>query len=174
LWYKDVFGFSNQVATALYDEQLFKDKQTISVFSDGVIDNVCCSLRRDSGLSIAKLAVTRLKLLSFWIRHQDRTGREVGVTSNPLVRTTLEALSLLKEQKRLGDGWASNNKEPKYTAIALDPAAAAKAFEKVKTILTLIHGVLGVLLVYVIQHLLIPENEDRDPAFREDDCHLDR
>jgi hypothetical protein len=28
-WYRDVFGFSNQVATALYNEQLFKDKQTI-------------------------------------------------------------------------------------------------------------------------------------------------
>ena len=67
------------------------------------------------------------------------------------------------------DGWASNNKEPEYTAIALDLASATKAFEKVKNILTLIRGVLGVPLVYVIRHLLIPENEDRDPAFREDD-----
>ena len=71
-WYKDVFGFSNQIATALYDKQLLKDKQTISKFSDGKIDNVCCSLRRDSGLPIAEVAVTRLKLLSFWIRHKTK------------------------------------------------------------------------------------------------------
>ncbi len=70
-WYRDVFVFSNQVATALYNEQLFKDKQTISEFSNIKIDNVCCSLCYDSGLPVAELAVTRLKLLTFWIRHQD-------------------------------------------------------------------------------------------------------
>ena len=150
MWYKDVFGFSNQVATALYDVQLFKDKQTIPEFSDGEIDNVCRSLCHDSGLPIPKVAVTRLKLLSFWIRHQDQTGLEVGVTANPLVQTTLEALNLLKEQKRLKDGWASDNKEPEYTAITLDLASAAKAFEMMKTILTRIRDVLGVPLVYVI------------------------
>jgi hypothetical protein len=34
----------------------------------------------------------------------------------------LDALNLLKEQKRLEDGWAANKKEPEYTAIALDLA----------------------------------------------------
>ena len=94
--------------------------------------------------------MTRLKLLTFWIRHQIRTEREIGGSSNPLVKIELKTLNLLKEQKRLEDGWAANNKEPEYTAIALDINSAAKAFEKVKTILTRIRGVLGVPLVYVI------------------------
>ncbi len=47
-------------------------------------------------------------------------------------------------------GYCHNNKEPEYTAIALDIASVAKAFEKVKTILTRVRGVLGVPLVYVI------------------------
>ena len=149
-WYRDVFGFSDRVATALYDNQLFKDASTIAEFSDSEIDSICRTLCRDSNLPIAKLAVTRLKLLTFWIRHQIRTGREIGGTSNPLVRTNLATLNLLKEQKRLEDGWAANNKEPEYTAIALDLTSADKAFEKVKTILTRIWGVLGVPLVYVI------------------------
>ncbi len=38
-----------------------------------------------------------------------------------------------------------------------------------KTILTRIRGVLGVPLVYVIRHLLIPEDEDDYPAFIDDD-----
>jgi len=113
--------------------------------------------------------VTRLKLLTFWIRHQDRTGREIGVTANPLVKTTLETLTLLNEQKILEDGWAANNKEPECTAIALDLPSAAKAFEKVKTILTCIWGVLGVPLVNVIQHLLLPNEEEIDLAFGEND-----
>jgi len=164
-WFKEVIGLTNQAATALYEEQLFKDKKTIAEFGDSEIDSVCRSLRRDSNISIAELCVTRLKLLTFWIRHQDRTGREVGVTERPLVRTTLVDINLLKEQKRLEDGWASDNKEPDYAAIPLDLNSAAKAFEKVKTILTRIRGVLGVPIVYVIRHLLIPEEADDDPAF---------
>jgi len=89
----------------------------------------------------------------------------IGGTQNPLMRTELKTLNLLKEQKRLKDGWAVNNKEPIYTAIALDLASAAKAFENVKTILTPIRGVLGVPLIYVIRHLLIPKDEDNDPTF---------
>jgi hypothetical protein len=85
------------------------------------------------------------------------------------VRTDLKTLNLLKEQKRLEDGWAANNKEPEYTAVALDLASAAKAFEKVKTLLTRIRGVLGVPLVYVIRHILIPEEPDRDPPFEDED-----
>ncbi len=94
--------------------------------------------------------MTQLKLLTFWIRHQHRTGRVIGGVQNPLVTTELATLNLLKEQKRLEDGWADNNKEPKYTAIALDLTLAPKAFKKVKTLLTRVRGVLGVPLVYVI------------------------
>ena len=111
-WYRDVFGFSDCVAATLYDNQLFKDASTIAEFGDSKIDSVCRTLRRDSGLPIAKLAVTQLKLMTFWIRHQTRTGREIGGNSNPLVKTELNTLNLLKEQKRLKDGWAANNKEP--------------------------------------------------------------
>jgi hypothetical protein len=114
--------------------------------------------------------MTRLKLLTFWVRHQLHTGRAVGGPARHLVRVELAELDLLKEQKRLKDGWVANNKEPEYTAIALDLASAAKAFEKVKTILTRIRGVLGVLLVYVIRHQPVPEVEERDPEFGGEDA----
>jgi hypothetical protein len=168
-FYKQVLGFNNRVATALHDDQLFKDASTIAEFGDSEIDNVCLTLRRDSNLPIAELAVIRLILLTIWVRHQLCTGCAIGGPQNPLVRTELVTLNLLKEQKRLEDGWADNNKEPEYTAIALDLASAPKAFKKVKTILTRIRGVLGVPLVYVIRHLLIPEDESDDPAFGDDD-----
>jgi len=154
---------------ALYDDQLFQNAETIAKFGDSKIDSVCRTLRQDSSLPIMELAVTRLKLLTFWIRHQHCTGCEIGGVQNPLVRTDLATLKQLKEQKRLEDGWAANNKEPKYVSIALDLASAAQAFEMVKTLLTRIRGMLGVPLVYVIRHLLIPEEPDRDPAFGNDD-----
>ena len=119
-WYRDVFGFSDCVATTLYDNQLFKDTLTIAKFGNSEIGNVCCTLRCDSSLPITELAVTRLKLLTFWIRHRICTGRELGGTQNPLARTKLKTLNLLNEQKRLKDGWAAKKKEPEYTAITLD------------------------------------------------------
>ncbi len=80
----------------------------------------------------------------------------------------MDDINLLKEQKRLEDGWATNNKEPEYTAIALDLTSAAKAFEKVKTILTRVWGVTGAPLVYAIRHQLLPEFEREDLAFGDD------
>jgi hypothetical protein len=100
----------------------------------------------------------------------NRTRRVIGGVHNPLVRVELNELTLFKEQKRLKDGWAANNKEPEYTAIALDITSAAKAFEKVKTLLTRVRGVLGVPLVYVIRHILIPKDDDNDPAIGEEDA----
>ncbi len=68
LLFKKELGFSEEVAAALYDDQLFKNAETIAEFGDIDIDNVCCSLRRDSNLPVPELAVTRLKLLTFWVR----------------------------------------------------------------------------------------------------------
>ena len=57
-WYREVFCFSSQVATALYDDQLFQDAATIAEFGDSEIDSVCRTHHRDSSLPIAELAVT--------------------------------------------------------------------------------------------------------------------
>jgi hypothetical protein len=44
-WHREVFGFSNQeVATALYDDQVFHDAATIAEFGGSKIDSVCCTL----------------------------------------------------------------------------------------------------------------------------------
>ena len=99
-WYKNVFGFSNEVATALHDDQLFKDALTIAEFGDSEIDSVCQTLRRDSSLPIAELAVTRLKLLTFWVRHQHHTNRAIGGTSNPLVRIELNSSPAMGAHER--------------------------------------------------------------------------
>jgi hypothetical protein len=56
-WFKEVFSFSDQVAVALYDNQLFKDATTIAKFGDSEVDSVCRTLRRDSNLKLAELSV---------------------------------------------------------------------------------------------------------------------
>ncbi len=106
--------------------------------------------------------MTRLKLAIFWIKHQDRTLCEIGVTAKPLLRVTFMKINALKVQKRLKDNWTSDNKEPAYVPITLDMTSAVKAFDRVKTILTHVWGVMGVPLAYVIRHLIIPYDEDEE------------
>jgi hypothetical protein len=100
-WYKEVFGFSDKVARALYDDQLLKNKTTLTELGDNDIDNIICAIRRT--LPIAKISAARLKLATFWIKHQDRTQREVGIPARRLVKVELKTMLLLKTQKQLED-----------------------------------------------------------------------
>jgi hypothetical protein len=91
------------------------------------------------------------------------------VTAKLLVQTTLVMINALKEPKHLDKTWATDNTEPNCVAITLDTGLVTKAFEKVKTMLTHVQGMMGALRVYIIRHQLIPDNEDDDPPFGKGD-----
>ena len=129
-WYKSVFGFTNLVATALYDEQLLKDKDSLAELNDNEVDNVMRVIRRHH--AIAELSSARLKLAIFWIKHQNRTQREIGVPGRSLVTIKPYTMLLLKTQKQLEDEWRLCNKEPDYPVQTLNLALAAKTFNKNK------------------------------------------
>ncbi len=105
-----------------------KDKKTLAELSDSDIDSIIHAIHKT--LTIAEISVARLKLAIFWIKHQDRTQREVGIPSNPLVKTKLKTMLLLKTQKQLEDKWPIGNKEPDYPVQTLDMASATKTFDK--------------------------------------------
>ena len=89
---------------------------------------------KDTGQSVVKIAATKLKLACFWVRHQHRTSREIGVTSRPLVKTNYSgAIELLLQQKQDKDNWATDNKEPDYPSLTQDTSTATRVFDKVKT-----------------------------------------
>ena len=76
-WYKNVFGFTDSVALTLYDKQLLRNKKTLAKLSDNELDNVMRAIHRTH--AIAEISSARLKLAIFWIKHQDRTQRKIGV-----------------------------------------------------------------------------------------------
>ena len=90
--------------------------------------------------TIAKISVARLKLSIFWIKHQDRTQRKIGIPAALLVRVNLDTIMLLKTQKQLEDKLSIGNKEPDYDPVTLDLASATKALNKTRTILTHVGG----------------------------------
>jgi hypothetical protein len=73
-WYREEFGFTANTPTALYDVQMLKTCWTLSMLDDKAIANICKGVGNDTGQSVAKVAVTRLKLVCFWIKHQYRTS----------------------------------------------------------------------------------------------------
>ena len=162
-WYKEVFGFSDEAARALYDDQLLRSKLTLSELTDKTVDNIIKAIRKD--LNIAEISVERLKLAVFWIKHQDRIQRDVGIPARPLVKIDLKEMLLLKTQKQLEDDWRLSNKEPDYSTQTLDMASAAKTFDKTKTLLSRVRGVTGVPLSYVIRGKIKVEHEADEPEF---------
>ncbi len=169
LCYREEFGFTANAVTALYDVQMLKTCSTLSELVDEAIVNICKAVGKDTGQSVAKVAATRLKLVCFWIKHQCLTPQKIGTTLKPLVQVKFERISLLQLQKRNKGAWDLKNKEPKYSYLTLDTSSATKVFNKVKNFLARVRGMMGVLLVYVIRILLIPEDKDDDPPFGEED-----
>jgi hypothetical protein len=122
------------------------------------------------GQSVAEIAATKLKLACFWIRHQYRTLREIGGTQRPLVKIKYSGeIDRLQEQKQEEDQWAAACMEPEYPSLTLDTSTTTKALDKVRTILGQTCGVMGVPLLYVIRVALVPEDDNDDPAFGEED-----
>jgi hypothetical protein len=135
-WYIQEFGFNTNAAAALHNVQMPKDAKTLSELDNDTIANICKAVSKDTHQSVAKIAMTKLKLACFWIRHQIRTSREIGGTRRPLVDIKYSGtIDLLQQQKQDEDNWAANNKEPEYTLLTLDTATATKVFDKVKSIL---------------------------------------
>ncbi len=115
---------------------MIKDAQALSELDDDGVVNVCKSVGKDVGQSIAKIAATKLKLTCFWVRHQYRTSREIGGTRRPLAKIEYSGeIDRLQEQKREEDQWAAARTEPEYPSLTLDTSTTTKAFDKVGTIL---------------------------------------
>ncbi len=79
-WFTKEFGFTCNAVTNLYDVQMIKDAQALSELDDDGITNVCKSVGKDVGQSVAKIAATKLKIPCFWVRHQYWISREIGGT----------------------------------------------------------------------------------------------
>jgi hypothetical protein len=172
IWFTREFSFTRNAVTALHNVQALKDAQALSKLDNDAVANVCKAVGKDVGQSIAKIATTKLKLACFWVRHPYLTSREIGGTQRPLVKIVYSGeIDRLQEQKREEDQWAAARTEPEYPPLTLDTSTATKAFDKVKTILGQTCGVTGVPLLYIIRVTLVPEDDDDDPAFGDEDSN---
>ncbi len=95
----------------------------------------------------------------------------MGGTQRPLVKIVYSGeIDRLRQQKQEEEQWAAARAEPEYPSLTLDTSTATKSFDKVRTILGRTSGVTGMPLLYVIRvALILPEDDDDDPAFGDED-----
>jgi hypothetical protein len=64
-WYIQDLDFNTSAATALHDVQMLKDAKPLSELDNDAIANICKTVSKDTGQSVAKIAATKLKLACF-------------------------------------------------------------------------------------------------------------
>ena len=159
-----LLGFSEAAANALVTEQLITDQDALLELDDDQVENLCKTVRKpgggDGGHQIPEMAVARLQLLVFYVKHLDRSDR---FRFTDLAHVDLAKLNKFKDQKKLEKDWLKQNPEHKLEAMQLDTQTAAASFDQAVTILRRIRGVTGVPLSYVVRHRLYPAHSAEDP-----------
>jgi hypothetical protein len=133
---------------------------------------VISAIWQDLKESIAEIAVSRLKLVIYWVKFQIRTNWPFLFKGEPtryLSEVETKDFLPFREQKEIIDAWFDNNKEPDHAPLTLDMASVPKVFDKIKTTLTHICGAAGIPLAYVIRHQLEPPNWEEDPPYGNED-----
>ena len=165
-WLRTIALLSQEAATALYDQQLLRDSEAFVQTNDDEIDSMCRAVRRgtggDTGLIIAEKSVTRLKLTSFYVKHQARTSR----TLTSLTSVTPDQILSLRDQRDLELSWKDTHPTPDtFPATVLEQKTAATTFEQIRSMLARIRGVTGVPLAYVIRPDIEVVDSSDDPSY---------
>ena len=165
-WLRTITLLSQGAATALQDEQLLEDSEVFDRTNDDEIDSICRAIRRgtggDTGVIIAKKSITRLKLTSFYVKHQARTSR----TLTSLTSVTPDQILSLRDQQDLELSWKDTHPTPDtFPATVLEQKTAATTFKQIRSMLARIRGVTGVPLAYVIRPDIEVDDSSDDPSY---------
>jgi hypothetical protein len=89
--FKRVLLFSQGAVEALYNNQMITSLDILRDFTDNIIKELCCAIRKPegdvTGHQISELSVTCLKFFVFWARHMWQTSRGVDDWTNTIGMT---------------------------------------------------------------------------------------
>ena len=161
--FRRVLSFSEEAATALYDDQHITTFDILREFDDESIKELGRSFSRE-GHPISILSQNRLKLLVFWAKHRWRTCRGVDDLTEVDYDQDLQPLA---DQKKLEQDLDVSN-EPEPPKMTLTATTAAASFTHMKSYLSKCRGRLGIPLDYVVRAQLkgpmdAPEDGPEDP-----------
>ncbi|KAI2509583.1 hypothetical protein MHU86_4844 [Fragilaria crotonensis] len=165
-------GFSESASQALVEEQGMSDLEEIKLLSDEEVESLCKVIRRPGGtvpnpaggapipapgVQVNMRAEGHLKLLAFYLRHQERVSRAVQAPdiTLPVIRTVRE----LRE-------FESTYKHPTGDLPTINPKDWPKTMESIEEYLRSILGERKIPLAYVVRkNEDIPQGEDPPTSY---------
>ena len=150
-FYKNVLSFTEEAANSLVHDQQLTHPDSFLELDDDDIDNICQAIRKPGGAGlgapVAIICVTRLKLLRFYAKLNERMSRR-----NPRFDKIQKSyLDLVMDQRKVELDYAKTKSSMDPKPLTLDLATAPACFEKVKTLLSSLRGSTGTILRYVIR-----------------------
>ena len=157
-------GFSNAAAILITGDQGIDSLDEIRSLDDAKSSNLCKILRRpggtgaggvaDPGEKVSARAEDNLKLVIYYVKHQDRVSRtpDIGLITLASIRR------LVKQQET-----EKNHTDPDVLPT-IDADDWPKTMEAVEEYLRQFRGVEGTPLSYVVRQTLMPVAAATDPA----------
>ena len=158
-------GFSNEAAVLITGDQGIDSLDEIRTLDDAKSSNLCKILRRpggttgaagaaDPGVKVSARAEDNLKLVIYYVKHQDRVSRTTDIA-----RITLVAIRRLVKQQETEKNHTDPDSPP-----TIDADDWPKTMEAVEEYLRQFRGVDGTPLSYVVRQNLRPVGAALDPA----------
>jgi hypothetical protein len=151
-YYKTVIGLNKTASLALYVDQNMTTKNNFLRIKPENIKKICTAIMKSTKTFILVLAMERLALLVYYIKHQERMSRN----SKDLTEITSDDLDGLAHHMEVELNWDKKNKTPDPTPVTLDETSAHKAFSNMWLLLADMRGHNDVPLTYVIRPRILP------------------
>ncbi len=116
------------------------------------IEKICMAIVKQNKTNIPVMAMERLALLAYYVKHQEQTSRY----DKDLVSITGDDLDGLAHHMKVELNWDKKNKTPEATPMTLDENSANKAFSNMRLLLAGMLGHNDVPLTYVIRPRILP------------------
>jgi hypothetical protein len=165
-------GFSEAAAQALVEEQGMNELEEIRLLSDDEVESLCKVIRRPGGtipnpaggppipapgVQVNQRAEGHLKLLAFYLRHQERVSRPVNAPD--LTLATIRTVRELRE-------FESTYKDPSTDLPTINVKDWPKTMEAIEEYLRSVLGERKIPLAYVVRkNENIPDGDDPSTSY---------
>ncbi|KAI2505609.1 hypothetical protein MHU86_8851 [Fragilaria crotonensis] len=165
-------GFSEAAAQALVEEQGMNELEEIRLLSDDEVESLCKVIRRPGGtipnpaggppipapgVQVNQRAEGHLKLLAFYLRHQERVSRPVNAPD-----LTLAMIRTVRELRE----FEATYKDPSTDLPTINIKDWPKTMEAIEEYLHSFLGERKIPLAYVVRkNENIPEGEDPSTSY---------
>jgi hypothetical protein len=161
-YYETVIGLNKTASYALFIDQDMTNMRDFLRIKPENIEKICTAIMKQNKTTIPVLAMERLTLLAYYVKHQERTSRD----DKDLTNIKSDDLDGLAHHMEVELNWDKKNKTPELTPVTLDDSAH-KAFSNMKLLLAGMRGHNDVPLTYVIwPRILPPDWGHYDPSYQ--------